>query len=368
MPAARLNLTTAVTSLLFLSMVVATVQADIRNVNFRDIRALGMGGPGVATMKGFDALIYNPAMLAKSEFGLELINVEAHISKDAFDLVDFIDKNQDILDNYTDADYSDAERQRLVDDMARFDNNSLGAGVYPKLGLSLKNFAIGAYATSDIDFRLDMGIIEPRIFIDGHADVVYSAGFAAKLQPGLISFLMNDLFVGGAIKIIKRQTVSYKATASDADFDSVVDSLREDLETGWGVDLGALYEIVPGKIDLGVKVVDLLASIEGDKPPTIFNVGASWRYSKALLFAADYNDFFMHRGANFFNRLHFGAEFNLGKIMMLRGGFGQGYPSAGAGLDFGGLQFDVAVYGIEKGSVPGGDGDYMYSARLKIGI
>ena len=53
----------AVVCFLIISGVALTSTADTRNVNFRDIRSLGMGGVGVTTMDGFNSLIYNPALL-----------------------------------------------------------------------------------------------------------------------------------------------------------------------------------------------------------------------------------------------------------------------------------------------------------------
>lgn len=351
---------------LVLAMTAATATADTRNVSFRDIRSLGMGGVGVTTMDGFNSLMYNPALLGVSDFELEIINVQANISKDIIDLVKFIDDNEDILDNFTDT--TTAAQDQLIDDMTKFDNNEFGAGVLPKFGISVRNYAAGVYATSEVTFKLDMGVFEPRIFATGHADVVISGGAGFKLEPGLISFMPNDLYIGGAIKIIRRKSIDFRSSAADADFESIIDSLEEDQLTGYGIDFGLFYELIPGQINVGAKVTDFLASIDGNKPPMLINVGASWKFSEKLLLAADYDDFFMARGNHFLNRLYLGGEYSIGSILSFRGGFGQGYPSFGTGVDFGAVAFDFAIYGIEKGSDPGGDGDYSYSGRLKIGI
>jgi len=356
----------AVVCFLIIAGIALTSTADTRNVNFRDIRSLGMGGVGVTTMDGFNSLIYNPALLGKSEFELELINIQAYASKDVSNLINFINDNQDLIDGFTDS--SLEAQNRLIDGMTEFDNNEMGAGVYPKIGLSFLNFAIGAYGTSDVSFKLDMGIFEPRVFANGNIDVVYSAGAGFKLKPALISFMPNDLYAGAAVKIIRRKSIDFRASAADADFGSLIDSLESDHVTGYGIDLGMFYDIIPGKVAVGAKVTDFLSDIDGNKPPMLINVGASWKYSKNLLLAADYDDFFMARGDHFLNRLFLGGEYRFGRFVALRAGFGQGYPSFGAGLDFGAIAFDAAIYGIERGTAPGGDGDYNYSARLKIGM
>ncbi len=351
---------------LTLCLVSVSLAGNAPNVTFRDIRAMGMGGAGVATMEGFNALMYNPALLGKADFGLELINIQANMSKDVFDLIDFIDDNQDALDNFTDLTL--AEQEQLLRDMDKFDNNSIGAGVMPKVGLVMSNFAVGVYATGEVDFKIDKGIFDPKIFAYGHLDIVYSAGYGSKLPLGIISFLPNDLYYGVDLKIIRRSFANYKSSATDLEFDNVIDSLEENETTGFGLDFGLLYEMMPGKLTLGAKVNDFLSDIGDDKMPMIVNVGAAYKFSENLLFAADYNDFFMHKSASLFNRLYFGAELHLGHILMARGGFAQGYPSIGAGLSFGALAFDGAIYGIEKSNNPGGDGDYNYAVRIKIGM
>ena len=79
-------------SLLLIAAFALSAVAGTPNVRFNDIRALGMGGPGIATMTDMNAMMYNPAMLGKAEFGLDLISIQGHLSKDAIDLVDFIDR------------------------------------------------------------------------------------------------------------------------------------------------------------------------------------------------------------------------------------------------------------------------------------
>ena len=349
------------------ALVVATgAQADSPNVRFNDIRALGMGGPGITTMNDFSALMYNPALLGKVEFGLEIINIQARLSKDAVGLIDFIDKNEAIFDNFDDT--TDAARDQLLNDLEQYDDNSMGAGVDPKFGVVTRNFAVGVYGTSVAEFRIDRGIFEPRIYATGQADLVYSAGYGMKLPTGTVGFLPNEIYVGGALKIIERRWVNFRTTASSADFDNVVDSLKENKINGFGIDLGALYELVPGQVDVGMKITDILSDLGDDNPPIKVNVGASYYFSPELVLAADYNDLFMTRSENFFNRLYMGGEYRLGKVFSARAGFGQGYPSIGAGVDLGALAFDGAIYGVEKTGAPGGDGDYSYAGRLKIGL
>ncbi len=360
----RLFIATCV-SLLALAGIVG---AGPPNVRFVDVRALGMGGAGITTMNNFSALMYNPALLARTGFHLDIVNVQVRFSKDILDMFNFYNDNQDVFDDFENNTL--AAQQKLLDDMAPYDDNWMGIGAYPQVGLTFPNFAVGAYGSADVEFNADKGIFEPRVYLHAIGDYVITGGLAYKLPHSLrFNLLPNDLYAGVALKIITRYEVEeLKLAASDVELETAYDSLIEESKSGFGIDLGFLYELVPNRIDLGIRVVDLMANIGGDKPPTIFNVGASFKLSQRVVFAADYNDFFFHRGENIFNKLYFGAEINLARILALRGGIGQGYPSFGAGLNLGVLAIDGAIYGIERGNAPGNDSDYNYALRLKLGI
>ncbi|MDF1543910.1 MAG: hypothetical protein P1R58_02270, partial [bacterium] len=78
-----------------------TSTARTPNVRFNDIRALGMGGPGITTMSDMSAMMYNPAMLARAEFGIDLINIQGRVSRDVINLIDFVDENQKVFDEFS---------------------------------------------------------------------------------------------------------------------------------------------------------------------------------------------------------------------------------------------------------------------------
>ena len=339
---------------------------NVPNVLFRDVRASGMGGAGIATMDGFNALMYNPAMLGYADFGVEIVNIQANIGKDVIDLIKFVDDNQDALDNFSSLTLT--EQEQLLSDMDKFDYNKTGAGFSPKLGVVIKNYAAGIYATSEAQFRLDKGIYDPKIFVSGQYDLVFTAGYGNKLPDGMVAFLPHNLYYGVDLKIINRSSTSFQSSASDMGFDNVLDTLKENKTNGFGVDLGLLYELKPGNIKIGMKIVDVLSKMGDDKMPMVVNVGASWQIKEQLLLAMDYNDLFMHESNNFFNRLYFGAELNIANNLLGRAGFAQGYPTIGMGVNLGVFAMDGAIYAVEESKSPGGDGEYNYALRLRIGL
>jgi hypothetical protein len=188
--------------------------------------------------------------------------------------------------------------------------------------------------------------------MQGIGDYIFSAGMAFDLTQ--FNLLPGNLMGGAAIKFVNRYQVErLQMAAGDIDLETALDTLIEEKESSFGVDLGVLYEAIPEKLDIGMKVSDFIGGKLGDeKPPMIINVGASYRLTEDLLLAADYNDFFFHRGENIFNKLYLGGEYSLGNVLLLRGGFAQGYPTIGAGLNFKILVIDGAIYGIERTGAP----------------
>ncbi|MFH1686009.1 MAG: conjugal transfer protein TraF [bacterium] len=353
--------------ILTISLVVllaVSAAAGTPNVRYKDIRALGMGGAGIATMNDFSAVMYNPAQLVRAETHIDLINIQANVGKDITDMFSFYDDHKDTFDDWDGA--TESEQDALLKDMTPFDDNWMGVGAYPQIGISFPNFALGVYGASDVRFKADKSVFaDPRAYVDGVADLVFTAGAAMELP---VSFVPHKLYGGAAIKIIRRQQIeNFKFSADNVELGTVYDSLSEETLTGFGLDVGLLYELMPD-IDLGMKITDVIGSIDGDAPPRMINVGAAWHMTPELTFAADFNDMLFTRGENIFNKLYFGAEFTGIPILPLRAGFGQGYPSIGAGLKLGILDLDGAVYGVEFSDHPGGDGDYNYAVRLKIGF
>ncbi len=337
-----------------------------RSIIFEDIRAQGMGGAGLTLLDNFSAVVYNPASIAKARTSLDLASVQAGMARDIIDLLKFIDDNQDLFENFTDT--TEEAQNELLDGITEYDENWMGVNAYPAVGLIVPHFAVGVYGSGRVDFRLDKGIFEPRIFMEAYADRVITGGLALTLPKSLHDFILpNNLYAGAALKLIERREVVMEVKASDADFDTALDSLKENAVNGYSVDLGLLYELKPQRARLGVTIVDFMSDLDGESMPTLVNAGFSYHYGRLVL-AADYHDVLAHYENNAFNRLYFGAELNVGRVLFLRGGVGQGYPSVGAGINLAIVKLDAAIYGFERSTSPGLDGDYNYSVRLRVGF
>jgi|GEM_PF-3154671 len=69
-----------------------------------------------------------------------------------------------------------------------------------------------------------------------------------------------------------------------------------------------------------------------------------------------------------YKKLSLGTEISLLKVVKLRGGINEGYPTFGLGIDFYYLTIDLAVYQYEKGVLPGQQGSQSLSLSLEIKI
>jgi len=345
------------------------VSAETRNSQYLDVRSLSMGGTAITTFDDFRAIMYNPASL-KHRDGLkvDIFALQVRLDKDVRSMVDFYSDNEELFDNYADTTLS--AQQELLDGLAEWDDSWLGAGVYGHIGVQYGSFAIGQYGSMDVEFKTDKGIFEPSVYECGIADIVTTGGLSFEIPASITgNVLPNRLYGGAALKIIKRYELhELRLSASEVNLSDAYDTLLEESAWGYGVDLGLKYELIPNKADLGLRVVDLLADIDDERPPLEVNIGGSMRLSRGILVAADINDAFFHKGESFFNKVHLGAEVPLSKPLKVRAGIGQGYPSVGAGLDFGFIQLDGVVYGTERTSRVGGEGEFNYAFRLKLGF
>ena len=105
---------------------------------------------------------------------------------------------------------------------------------------------------------------------------------------------------------------------------------RENSETGYGIDVGFLYDF-SDRIRIGATAQDVLGKVGDEDFPMVINAGMAMNVTERLTFAADYRDFFFTQSSNIFNKVYFGAEYDM-PLLDFRGGFSQGYPSAGIGI------------------------------------
>jgi hypothetical protein len=326
------------------------------DVPFRpDIRALGMGGAYLAAGRNGSAFLYNPALLVQSHTDVSF-PISLGTGQNTRGMFNFISDNRDSLKKF--ADLTTASQSKLYDGLTPFDGEKTRLRVYPMFNFVVRNFGISAYGLVRAGAGIDKRIFEPRIQLDGRADIVVSIGAANYITPRLA--------IGASAKIVNSRSTSRDVGVTKAEeitFESIVDSLKNS-NNGFAADIGALYRLSP-RASLGFVIQNIYGKVGTETYPANVKAGLAWR-SNRLTFAADLTDILNKDGVSLFNRVFMGAELNL-PLIQLRSGFYQGYPTAGAGINFKIIKLDYAYYRQEFARRPGLDGRGQHEVQLKLG-
>jgi hypothetical protein len=352
-----------------LTILAVSAAAEAPSVEYRSVRSLGMGGVGLTTLGTFEGMIYNPAQLARAGFSFDVASVSVSTGRSTVDLVRFVDDHQDELTDYLELPlYRQIE---LYNDLQEWNGTWLGAKANANIGITFNGIGIGAYATGDLDYRAVQPIpfIEPQLHAHGRVDRVFTAGAAFRLPTSWsMRLLPNPVYMGIGGKLISRYETTEILDPEDYDYQASLDNLEESKTTGWSADLGLLYELMPGRVEVGFDIDNALSSIDGEGMPRIFNLGAHWRLNRNLILAADLNDMFGHYDTDLNKRFNLGAELELLGLLFVRGGYGRGNASMGLGLDLAIVEIDAASYQFDSRGQDGDDGKRQYAAQIRIRI
>jgi len=336
-----------------------------RGVFYNTMRNRAMGGVGIMSSQGATAFISNPALLTRGKINVSPLSIQFFLNEDFLELADFISENADSLGSF--GELSSASVDSIYTDLNSIDNRWMKIGIPFAGAIRAKNVGVAYYGVFDFEFKIDKGIYEPHVFMKGIFDNVITVGFGKGMD-----FMLPDLKMGAALKFITRRDAPEQkigfSDLSDSDlFSELQDTLQEG-NTGFGFDLGALYKLNE-KLEVGLVFVDLIGNIDDGKEDISTNLKLGVKYDLLSRLSAEVNivDFFNSDETAFFNRMHIGIEANL-IILKLRGGFNQGYPTYGAGLNLGIIKADVAVWTEEQGDFPGFDGETFVGAQIYLGF
>ena len=335
-----------------------------RGVFYNTMRNRAMGGVGIISAKGATAFINNPALLNRGNVSVSPFSLQLLFNNSFLDLADFLGDN---AENFAKFDsLSSEELDTIYQDLNSIDNRWMKLGLPLSSAITVRNIGIAIYGDIGGELKIDKGIYEPRFFAKGVIDRVITFGYGKG-----VDFVMPGLKAGAAVKIITREEAkelklgfSIIEGGEDA-IEALLDSLSS-TKTGFGIDIGGLYSL-NDKIELGFVIADIIANIEDDDIAPNLKLGASYKLLNRISGEINFVDFFNTDGTNFFKRVHIGGEIDL-LILKLRGGFYQGYPSFGLGINLAIIQVDFAAWTEEIGPVPGLDGETFLGAQINLGF
>ena len=169
---------------------VFTLSAVERPAFFQGVRQLGMGGAGIALSDDPTVFFYNPSLIAiRKDLLFNIFSLRASVSSDVLDTMDFMDKNQDDLENF---DSLTSERQEaLMDEIVttvtknknHFTFTTPDFCIVPKAGRV--NLGLGLFTGVDFGVRIKKGILVPKVDFFGNADAVFMFPIAMKIPTPL---------------------------------------------------------------------------------------------------------------------------------------------------------------------------------------
>lgn len=326
-----------------------------------------MGGAFTAVSDDENAMFYNPAGLNNIQgyHRTEILNPIAELSENT---IDFYTDLNDALDAPTQSERD----QKTADVLTQYlgEHLHMRASLFPNI--VFHNFGIGVLGQGffDGESHHPLGATLPLLQVRAGYDI-------ALLMSGARGILGQYLQIGATGKVIRRSIVERDYTIREiVDQDGI--DLSEDLEHGVGLggDLGAILRLpLPFNPALGVSVQNVwgIDLDDAGKLDQQINVGIALKPPfpiGRLLLAADFTDVGREVGSDddLAKRLHLGVEYIPFRIISLRAGLNQGYPTAGATLDLWLLKVAAAYYVEEIGAFAGQRDDQRYVVQASIGF
>lgn len=354
--------------LLFFSVVFARAPAAAqeRLEFYKGIRTQAMGGASIGVVDDQTALLLNPAGMAKLR--------DTYIT--LADPVGELNQNDDQMAS------GDANVLNIAPDPQK----SLAAAaanpgmrlhamgeVFPSI--VFPNFGIGVLAHRQYDAEVDAA--QKNYDYEYLADYALVAGFDFRLFDGIIKFGVNG-------RLIDRSQVSQPTLSPTATGLTLSGMMTEGV--GLGTDAGLIltipWDLLPSLAavvrDIGGTAYNLRSGLvtnatttPNSTPQTIngaFTI--TWIMANQVhsLWTVEYEDVLNAYQDTIPQRhYHGGVEFNFDDLFFIRGGYNQGYWTAGIELAVGFYELQFTSYGEEVGTSPSNlQQDRRYMAGLAI--
>jgi len=328
--------------------------------NYRDVRWVGRGNTGVASISDGSALFYNPAGLAFSPaYSLTVLNP-------------FLGADQSFVSSAREAKGITSGGKKLTERFSPFLGKPLSVqgGIFPNL--AIPNFAVGFwdYADAQISYR---NPVNPEFDVQGRNDYGFITGGAARFR---------NFSAGGSIRFQRRKLVKEYLTGGsllNVDGNTLKNLVRSG--DGWGLNLGAQYmhELGPShRLSFGTTVEDVgntkFRNQKGGRSPEPqrqqINAGATYGFDSTFIDGLVLFDMrqIRYTDMSYTKKIYMGTELSF-LYMDFRGGFFQGNWTAGLSLRFFPIfTLDFSTYGEELDYAAGIRRSRIYMIGLRSGL
>ena len=320
-------------------------------------RGMGMGGAYTSVVRDADAILLNPAALARVS-GVNWTVMDPRLGVN----------NLGVMEEY--------QAFKGTDDIAEYVNSRWGeqtwAGGGVKSAVTIPYFGIAAFSAADLSMYSE-NPANPVVNLDYSADYGLAIAGAIDLVPSIASF-------GLTAKRITRVGTSYPlraGTVADVDEDEIKEELKN-RGSGYGLDAGFLITMPsPIKPSLALVYKNIGYTAFGHEggaraPARIapdFTMAGSLEIDAMLITVTPSFEVknMTDQETQIGKKLHLGLEVSL-PLIDIRAGLHQGYYALGAGFDIGVMRVDAATYGVELGEYPGQHEDRRYMAQVTFDL
>jgi outer membrane protein OmpA-like peptidoglycan-associated protein len=323
------------------------------------IRPMAMGGAFVAVANDENALFYNPAGLARINYWrFTLPNWTYGTDTRSFDDATYLLGKQ--------GDFSNLMNGQAIpaDTASRLSNARVHETADLNFSYIQPGWGFGGWVFSDALAQTG-AIVLPEASWNARAGLIEDTSFGWGFDlpsAGTLAF-------GLGFKAIQQgQTI--------AEDKNIADIKNPDVRMSWGggVDLGVLYQPTT-ELSFGVMVADLYTRILEEVQVPNLKVGFAYKphwlnfEDLGTTLALDFVELNWQGDNEFKNnptnasvvnlsKMRVGLEFVLSGLIALRGGFYEGYPTAGVSLTTGFINVEWAYFGRELGTYPGQDPEW----------
>lgn len=348
-----------ITLILFAGMALAVEYQSI----YQGLRPLGMGGAFTAVSNDNNAIFYNPAGLSHITGTSGGMDILLEMSEGGKDLIG------DIED--TDFDNTDEVVAFLKDYVG--DMQHVRLALTPHVGFRVKE--VGVMVTGLGQAKVNAEVHNPA-WPELFAGIIADAGLLTGV--GMEIPMVSGLRAGVSAKFIHRENLYKVYTPTDIASDDF-DPFEDDREKGDGfsLDLGLIYRLpFVQAIDTDIAVafqnfpeMDMGDAVDIDSQTNIGIAVNKDINDFHVIGAFDVRDITrnLDNDDDLAKRIYMGGEVRFPKILSLRAGFHQGYPSFGLSTNFKYASLDFASYVEEIGAYAGQRDDRRYALQVTVG-
>lgn len=367
---------------------------DDRPVHQLSPQIEAMGGAFVPIARGYESLYTNPAGFSRKGGQLTFLNVNlGPYFLPTPEMISFAEE-------MAAGNGGEVDTEKIKELIQTLDLQN-GSGTNFNAGLGFATHGIGIGLLTDLDLLLTQdGDSTTSIFVEP----VFTTSPVVGLSHGF-RFGDSRLIIGGDVRgILRARTpdrISLSTVLEMMDGEEGSDdpmNIELDVSVGYGFDAGAIFEL-----DGGLTVGGVVQNIGGTKMITARKTGNDLQtamdthgsdvqalyddvfanpdangYSYQIpmsitggvgfetpdkealdmRFAAEYTHTFYEEEANIdhdtlWKNIHLGGEVSLFRFLKVRGGFNQGYLTAGVGFDLFVIELDATYYSRELGNYAG---------------